>query len=214
MSKQKERRELTQFSGEPILVSSGESASPEVPIREAGTTKTRWGRTTLLLIFIILLLFLLWALFWPVKNEMKKAVKPATVQKGPGIVGQARYKAVSAEKVIELGGLHTASWIVIVNFQVENLADEPRVLDYSHIKLVDNVGVEHPASPGLTNRLYKLSGKNSPWEIRIRPGRAYNVRVIFGVSESEREYSLAGRDLSWRARKFIKLPLVTRQKTK
>ena len=180
------------------------------PVQEAGRGKSRWG-TVILAILLLLLILLLLALFWPVKKELKKAVKPATARKGEGIVGNTRYKVKSVKKVIEIGGMHTVDWVLIVSFEVENLAENPRFLDYSHVKMSDSLNAEYAPSPGLTDKVYGLLKEKSPWESEMRQNKPKEVIGVFAISEDIREYTFAGRDLNWRTNKFIKLPVTVRE---
>ncbi|MFQ5574068.1 MAG: hypothetical protein ACE5E0_00395 [Terriglobia bacterium] len=189
---------------------TGEPPAPGPPA-EADEERSGRLRKALFIILLTLLLALLWALFWPVSGDVP-IVKPEKRLKGEGIVGQTRYATRGpAEKVLELGGQHTTNWVLVVPFTVENLSGKQRILDYSHVKLVDDANAEYAASAGLTARVYHLANATSPWEKPLKPGEAKNVQAVFAISESKREFLLGGRDLTWTSMKFIELPIVFKE---
>ena len=169
----------------------------ELPVE----TRSIWGRILLIIIIILLLL----TLFWPCGNE--KDLEKATPRKPTkGVVGRTNYEILDTEVHPDKAA---AKWTILsVTFNVTNLAAKARPLDYTMVQLRDEFGNEFKFNLPETNRHYERKGVESPWGQRIPAGGTKTVTIYFLVHKGgPKKYFFAGRDLDFRAVKYVDYPL-------
>lgn len=170
--------------------------------------KPIWRKIVIAIIVILLLLLL----FWPVSAEQRKIIQRQARMRqinGAGVIGSARYSVISGKPMPELEpGSRSKAIPVGVWFEAENLSNQPELLDYSMVKLVDAGGYESVISRELINTWYEQNGGVSHWGKPVAPGAKVKALAVFNVFRGPvKNYLLRGRDFAWTSDKYAELPI-------
>lgn len=171
-------------------------------------------RTVVLIVIIILLLLL----FWPVKPGKKGLPKSNAKEEQPkvtgdGVIGEARYKVLKSETIIEVNGRRFSTYkgtALGVEFRINNLSRRDQTLDFSMLKVSDQFGNQFVPTSKFTAMWYSEKKLKSPWGEAIKGNGSKNAFVIFFVYPGPpKKYNLLAKGFDWRLEDFIAIDLGT-----
>ena len=177
-----------------------ESLEPDDQVPEE--KKSVWRKIAIIILIILLLLLL----FWPVSAGQRRRLgqrEKRRLKEAARVVGATKYTIVSGKSMPELQTTPRKAIPVGVWFEAENLSNQPEMLDYTMVKLVDSGGNAYPVSSELTERWYEQSGTRLPWGEAVGAGRKVRAIGLFYVFRGPvKNYSLRGRDFDPRSNSF------------